>query len=166
MVEIPSDARGNVDFEALKAECDETLAGFMLTNPNTLGLFEEQVEEVIEAVHSAGGLVYGDGANMNALLGIARPGDIGFDILHYNLHKTFTTPHGGGGPGSGPVGVAEHLKDYLPGPIVDVVEVGKNGEAPLYGWFFSAEEYRANEGIPRTIWHAYPRLHIHFDAGR
>ena len=120
----------------------------------------EQVEEVIEAVHSAGGLVYGDGANMNALLGIARPGDIGFDILHYNLHKTFTTPHGGGGPGSGPVGVAEHLKDYLPGPIVDVVEVGKNGEAPLYGWFFSAEEYRANEGIPRTIWHAYPRLHL------
>jgi glycine dehydrogenase subunit 2 len=134
VVEIPSDARGNVDFEALKAECDETLAGFMLTNPNTLGLFEEQVEEVIEAVHQAGGLVYGDGANMNALLGIARPGDIGFDILHYNLHKTFTTPHGGGGPGSGPVGVADHLKDYLPGPIVDVVEEGKDGEAPLYGW--------------------------------
>jgi len=134
VVEIPSDARGNVDLEALKAECDDKLAGFMLTNPNTLGLFEEQVEEVIEAVHAAGGLVYGDGANMNALLGIARPGDLGFDILHYNLHKTFTTPHGGGGPGSGPVGVAEHLVDFLPGPVVAVVEEGKKGEAPLYGW--------------------------------
>jgi glycine dehydrogenase subunit 2 len=118
VVEIPSDARGNVDIEKLKAECDDTLAGLMLTNPNTLGLFEEQVEDVIKAVHAAGGLVYGDGANMNALLGIARPGDLGFDVLHYNLHKTFTTPHGGGGPGSGPVGVAAHLVDFLPGPIV------------------------------------------------
>lgn len=134
VVEIPSDRRGNVDLEALKAECDETLAGLMLTNPNTLGLFEEQVEEVIAAIHDAGGLVYGDGANMNALLGIARPGDLGFDVLHYNLHKTFTTPHGGGGPGSGPVGVAEHLVDFLPGPIVGIVEEGKDGEAPLYGW--------------------------------
>ncbi|MDH5607437.1 MAG: aminomethyl-transferring glycine dehydrogenase subunit GcvPB [Anaerolineae bacterium] len=134
VVEIPSDERGNVDLEALKAECDDTLAGFMLTNPNTLGLFEEHVREVIEVVHAAGGLVYGDGANMNALLGIARPGDLGFDILHYNLHKTFTTPHGGGGPGSGPVGVAEHLVDYLPGPVVAVIEEG-NGEdePPLYG---------------------------------
>lgn len=134
VVEIPSDERGNVDLSALKAECDDTLAGFMLTNPNTLGLFEEHVEEVIKAVHDAGGLVYGDGANMNALLGIARPGDLGFDILHYNLHKTFTTPHGGGGPGSGPVGVAEHLIDYLPDPIVDIVEEGQGDEAPLYGF--------------------------------
>lgn len=134
VVEIPSDERGNVDLEKLKAECDDTLAGLMLTNPNTLGLFEEQVEEVIEAVHAAGGLVYGDGANMNALLGIARPGDLGFDVLHYNLHKTFTTPHGGGGPGSGPVGVAEHLMDFLPGPIVAVMEEGGEDEAPLFGW--------------------------------
>lgn len=117
VVQLPSDDRGNVDLEALKAECDDTVAGFMLTNPNTLGLFEEHVEEVIQLVHDCGGLVYGDGANMNALLGIVRPGDLGFDILHYNLHKTFSTPHGGGGPGSGPVGVAAHLVDFLPGPI-------------------------------------------------
>ena len=105
VVELKSDARGNVDLEALRAECDDTLAGLMLTNPNTLGLFDENVEEVVRLVHEAGGLVYGDGANMNALLGIVRPGDLGIDVLHYNLHKTFSTPHGGGGPGSGPVGV-------------------------------------------------------------
>ena len=119
VVQIPSDARCNMDLEALRSECDDTLAGLMLTNPNTLGLFEEQVEEVVQLVHEAGGLVYGDGANMNALLGIARPGDMGFDLLQYNLHKTFTTPHGGGGPGSGPVGVVRHLVDYLPGPIIE-----------------------------------------------
>lgn len=134
VVEIPSDERGNLDLEALKAECDETLAALMLTNPNTLGLFEEQVQEAIEAVHAAGGLVYGDGANMNALLGIARPGDLGVDVLHYNLHKTFTTPHGGGGPGSGPVGVAAHLADFLPGPIVGIEEEGSEELGPVYGW--------------------------------
>ncbi|MBN2500238.1 MAG: aminomethyl-transferring glycine dehydrogenase subunit GcvPB [Anaerolineales bacterium] len=134
VVEIPSDERGNVDLDALKAECDDTLAGLMLTNPNTLGLFDENVEAVIEMVHEAGGLVYGDGANMNALLGIARPGDLGIDILHYNLHKTFSTPHGGGGPGSGPVGVAEHLVDFLPGPVVDIVDPGYDEEPPLYGF--------------------------------
>ena len=106
VVEIKSDLRGNVDLDALKLECDDTLAGLMLTNPNTLGLFDEHVEEVIRLVHSAGGLVYGDGANLNALLGIVRPGDLGIDVMHFNLHKTFSTPHGGGGPGSGPVGVA------------------------------------------------------------
>ena len=90
----------------------------MLTNPNTLGLFEEQIEEVIETIHNCGGLVYGDGANLNALLGVARPGDLGFDVMHFNLHKTFTTPHGGGGPGSGPVGVNERLLPFLPCPLV------------------------------------------------
>ncbi|MEX1247625.1 MAG: aminomethyl-transferring glycine dehydrogenase subunit GcvPB [Anaerolineales bacterium] len=134
VVEIKSDARGNVDLAALKAECDDTLAGLMLTNPNTLGLFEEHVEQVIEAVHAAGGLVYGDGANLNALLGICRPGDLGFDVLHINLHKTFTTPHGGGGPGSGPVCVTKHLADFLPGPIVGIEVEQVKGEAPLYGW--------------------------------
>ena len=103
VVELPSDARGNIDLEALRSECDDTLAGLMLTNPNTLGLFEEHVGAVIQVVHEAGGLIYGDGANLNALLGISRPGDLGVDILHFNLHKTFSTPHGGGGPGSGPV---------------------------------------------------------------
>ena len=133
VVELKSDARGNVDLEALRQECDDTLAGLMLTNPNTLGLFDEHVEEVIRLVHAAGGLVYGDGANMNALLGIVRPGDLGIDVLHYNLHKTFSTPHGGGGPGSGPVGVAEKLVDFLPGPIVDIVDIGDEETPPLYG---------------------------------
>ncbi len=116
-VEIPSDERGNVDLEALKVECDETVVGLMLTNPNTLGLFEEHVLEVNETIHACGGLVYGDGANLNALLGVARPGDLGFDVMHFNLHKTFSTPHGGGGPGSGPVGVSGRLVPFLPGPI-------------------------------------------------
>jgi glycine dehydrogenase subunit 2 len=117
VVEIPSDERGNVDLDALRSECDDTVVGLMLTNPNTLGLFEENVEEVVKIVNECGGLIYGDGANMNALLGIMRPGDLGFDVIHYNLHKTFTTPHGGGGPGSGPVGVSERLLPFLPGPI-------------------------------------------------
>ncbi len=133
VVEVPSDPRGNIDIEALRSQCGDTIAGLMLTNPNTLGLFEEHVHEVIQLVHDSGGLVYGDGANMNALLGVVRPGDLGFDILHYNLHKTFSTPHGGGGPGAGPVGVAAHLADFLPSPIVDIVEVGDENVPPLYG---------------------------------
>jgi glycine dehydrogenase subunit 2 len=135
VVPLPSDDRGNVDVEALKSECDETLAGLMLTNPNTLGLFDENVEEVIQLVHEAGGLVYGDGANLNALLGILRPGDVGFDIMHFNLHKTFSTPHGGGGPGSGPVGVAEHLAEYLPTPVVNIIEEGDEDNPPMFGFY-------------------------------
>ena len=119
IVQVPSDGRGNVDLGALKAVCDDTAVGLMLTNPNTLGLFEEHMVEVNETVHACGGLVYGDGANLNALLGIARPGDLGFDVMHFNLHKTFSTPHGGGGPGSGPVGVSAPLAPFLPGPIVE-----------------------------------------------
>jgi glycine dehydrogenase subunit 2 len=133
IVSIPSDASGNIDLEALKAACDENTAGLMATNPSTLGLFEANICEVAEIVHNAGGLVYGDGANMNALLGIARPGDFGVDVMHFNLHKTFSTPHGGGGPGSGPVGVVKELVDFLPGPIVDVVEEGTEEIPPLYG---------------------------------
>lgn len=139
VVELPSDERGNVDLEMLKKECDHTLAGLMLTNPNTLGLFDENVEEVIRLVHEAGGLVYGDGANMNALLGIMRPGEIGIDILHYNLHKTFSTPHGGGGPGSGPVGVRENLVDFLPDPIVGVAESDNEGNPLKYEFIHPAK---------------------------
>jgi glycine dehydrogenase subunit 2 len=131
---IPTDARGNVDLAALRAACDETTAGIMITNPNTLGLFDENIVEVVEIVHKAGGLVYGDGANLNALLGIVRPGDLGFDVMHFNLHKTFSTPHGGGGPGSGPVGVTKKLAAFLPGPIVDVIEEGDDDMPPLYGF--------------------------------
>ncbi len=134
VIELPSDARGNIDLEKLREVCDDTVAGLMLTNPNTLGLFEEQVLEVAKQVHDCGGLMYGDGANMNALLGVARPGDLGFDVLHYNLHKTFSTPHGGGGPGSGPVGVSAELVDFLPGPVVDIVDPGDEEMFPLYGF--------------------------------
>jgi len=121
VVTIPSDGRGNVDLAALRefiAGHGRELVGLMLTNPNTLGLFDEHVAEIIALVHEAGGLVYGDGANFNALLGIVKPGALGFDVMHYNLHKTFSTPHGGGGPGAGPVGVSARLADYLPGPVV------------------------------------------------
>ncbi len=130
VVQIPSDKRGNVDLEALRSACDDTVVGLMLTNPNTLGLFEENVLEVCQTVHACGGLMYGDGANLNALLGIARPGDLGFDVMHFNLHKTFTTPHGGGGPGSGPIGVNEKLAPFLPGPIVVKDAAGYHLSAP------------------------------------
>ena len=118
VVEVPSDDRGNVDLGALRAICDDTICGMMLTNPNTLGLFDEHILEIVELVHGCGGLMYGDGANLNAIMGIVRPGDLGFDVMHFNLHKTFSTPHGGGGPGAGPVGVCEQLVEFLPGPIV------------------------------------------------
>ena len=131
---IPSDSRGNVDLDALKAECDETVVGMMLTNPNTLGLFDEHIEEVIRLVRACGGLMYGDGANLNALLGIVRPGDLGFDVMHFNLHKTFAVPHGGGGPGSGPVGVSERLADFLPAPLVGILEEADGETPPLYGF--------------------------------
>jgi len=133
VIPIPSDSRGNVDLAKLHELCDDTVAGLMLTNPNTLGVFDENVIEVVETVHKAGGLVYGDGANLNALLGITRPGDLGFDVMHFNLHKTFSTPHGGGGPGSGPVGVAPHLVDFLPAPIVSIIEEATDEVPPLYG---------------------------------
>lgn len=117
VVPVPSNERGMVDVAALRAMVDDDTAGLMLTNPNTLGLFEEEICELADAVHGAGGLVYYDGANLNAILGVARPGDMGFDIVHSNLHKTFATPHGGGGPGSGPVAVVDRLARFLPGPL-------------------------------------------------
>jgi glycine dehydrogenase subunit 2 len=117
-VPVRSDARGLVDVGALAKLVDGSVAGLMLTNPNTLGLFEEEIEEITRTVHEAGGLVYYDGANLNAILGRSRPGDMGFDIVHINTHKTFATPHGGGGPGAGPVGVKDELVPYLPVPIV------------------------------------------------
>ncbi|MGB9987651.1 aminomethyl-transferring glycine dehydrogenase subunit GcvPB [Salarchaeum japonicum] len=118
VVELPSAEDGRVDLDALDAAVDENTAALMLTNPNTLGLFERDIEEIADIVHDAGGLLYYDGANLNALLGRARPGDMGFDIMHFNVHKTFATPHGGGGPGAGPVGVTEDLAEFLPNPQV------------------------------------------------
>ena len=114
VVEVKSLENGRIDVEALKPLLGPDIAGIMMTNPNTLGLFETQIEEIASLVHGCGGLLYYDGANMNPLMGVARPGDMGFDIMHLNLHKTFSTPHGGGGPGSGPVGVAKHLEDCIP----------------------------------------------------
>lgn len=116
--QVPSNERGGVDLDVLARVLDSDVAAIMLTNPNTLGLFDESILEVTEAVHAVGALVYGDGANLNAIMGKARPGDMGFDAVHINLHKTFSTPHGGGGPGAGPVAVRDILSPYLPGPIV------------------------------------------------
>lgn len=118
VIEVKSNSRGLVDLNDLKSKMTPEVAGLMLTNPNTLGLFEEEIQEIAEIVHAGGGLLYYDGANLNAIMGISRPGDMGFDVVHLNLHKTFSTPHGGGGPGSGPVGVKAHLADYLPVPVV------------------------------------------------
>jgi glycine dehydrogenase subunit 2 len=168
VVELRSDARGNIDLEALRTHCNEELAGLMVTNPNTLGLYDENLEEVINCVHEAGGLVYGDGANMNALLGIARPGDVGIDILHYNLHKTFSTPHGGGGPGSGPVGVSAQLVDFLPDPVVGIVEEGDDDLPPLYGFITPAKSIgrvKAFHGHFGMIVRAYTYIRMHGAQG-
>ena len=135
VVKVTSDERGQVKARTVRDLASDKTAGMMFTVPNTLGLFEGEVAEVCEAVHGAGGLMYYDGANMNALLGRARPGDMGFDVVHLNLHKTFATPHGGGGPGAGPVGVTKALEPYLPVPVVS-----KKGEA-----------YSLDYGLPHSI---------------
>ena len=124
-VEVKSNERGGVDLEALKKVLGPQTAGLMLTNPNTLGLYDENILEITRLVHEAGGLVYYDGANMNANMGISRPGDMGFDVVHFNVHKTFSTPHGGGGPGAGPIAVAECLAPFLPAPTVEKDADGK-----------------------------------------
>lgn len=124
IVEVKSDERGMVDIDALAEVLNDEIAGLMLTNPNTLGLFDTNIKKISDMVHEAGGLVYYDGANANAILGISRPGDMGFDVVHLNIHKTFSTPHGGGGPGSGPVGVADKLVPFLPKPVVEKTEEG------------------------------------------
>jgi len=130
--EIPTDSQGDVDLSALREVVGPKTAGIMLTNPSTLGVFERRIRDIANAVHQAGGLLYYDGANLNAILGKARPGDMGFDVIHMNLHKTFSTPHGGGGPGAGPVGVSKRLEPYLPVPMV-----GFDGND--YGWLTEKE---------------------------
>ena len=125
VVQVKSLADGTIDVEDLKAHLDDTVAAIMMTNPNTLGIFERNIPEIARLVHDCGGLLYYDGANLNALLGKCRPGDMGFDVMHINLHKTFSTPHGGGGPGSGPVGVREGLEQFLPNPHIKKDSAGK-----------------------------------------
>ncbi|MFH0939989.1 MAG: aminomethyl-transferring glycine dehydrogenase subunit GcvPB [Planctomycetota bacterium] len=139
IVPIPSTSEGEVELIGLEKALDHTVAALMLTNPNTLGLFETQIGAIQKKVHEAGGLLYYDGANLNAILGVARPGDMGFDVVHLNLHKTFSTPHGGGGPGAGPVGVKERLRPFLPVPYVK-----KIGEAP-------AAQFELASDRPQTI---------------
>ncbi|MBI4336252.1 MAG: aminomethyl-transferring glycine dehydrogenase subunit GcvPB, partial [Chloroflexi bacterium] len=128
VVAVPSDTEGNMDLAALRKLATQEMAGLMITLPSTLGLFDPHITEVCDIVHRAGGLVYGDGANMNALLGRVKLGDLGFDVVHLNLHKTFSTPHGGGGPGAGPIAVTSSLAPYLPTPVVERV-AGEGGEA-------------------------------------
>jgi glycine dehydrogenase subunit 2 len=140
----------------------------MITNPNTLGLFEQEIEAVIELVHGCGGLVYGDGANMNALAGVLCPGDLGIDLMHYNLHKTFSTPHGGGGPGSGPLAAGEALADYLPGPIVECVDSEADKPGPHYGFVIPKRSigrmctFHGNFGM---LVRAYAYIALHGEEG-
>ncbi|MDP9352162.1 MAG: aminomethyl-transferring glycine dehydrogenase subunit GcvPB [Chloroflexota bacterium] len=145
VVTVRGDARGNVDLEQLRELVGPDTAGMMLTNPNTLGLFDEHIEEICHLVHEAGGLMYGDGANMNAMVGIARPGDLGFDVLHFNLHKTFSTPHGGGGPGAGPIAVRDFLAPYVPEPVVRVEETDE-------GACYSLQRPAESIGSVRSLW--------------
>ena len=182
--ELPADAQGNVDMRALHAACEgdlrDRIAGMMITVPSTLGLFESTILEVIETVHDAGGLMYMDGANMNALMGVVKPGELGFDVMHYNLHKTFSTPHGGGGPGSGAVGVNDKLAPYLPGPIVEIVDHpppvamegdlggGKPEEPPLYGFVMpekSIGRMKAFHGNFGMHLRAYAYIRVYGDSG-
>jgi glycine dehydrogenase subunit 2 len=167
---VPSNERGLVDLTALRAALGPDVAGIMLTNPNTVGLFEEEIVEIARAVHDVGGLLYYDGANLNAILGAVRPGDMGFDIVHMNLHKTFATPHGGGGPGAGPVAVASHLVDFLPGPKAARVADGTfDWVAPersigrVHGWHGNALvlaralayiDVHGGDGLTRVAQHA------------
>jgi glycine dehydrogenase subunit 2 len=145
VVQLASGPDGRLHPDAVRAAMDEDVAAIMITNPNTLGVFETHIAEIAEIVHAKGGLVYGDGANMNALLGVARPGDMGFDVIQYNLHKTFATPHGGGGPGSGPVAVKASLAPFLPLPVVV-----KDGET--YRLVTDAEERPRTIGRLREFW--------------
>jgi glycine dehydrogenase subunit 2 len=131
VVKVGTDERGNVDLDDLRAKATEDVACLMLTNPSTVGLFEQGIEEIERIVHGVGATLYYDGANLNAIMGICRPGDMGFDIVHFNLHKSFTQPHGGGGPGAGPIAVAERIEPYLPRPQV-IVREGTNGSGPRY----------------------------------
>lgn len=168
IVEIPSRVDGRIDLDALRAVADETTAVMMITNPNTLGLFEADILEATSIVHDVGGQMYYDGANFNAILGITSPGLMGFDAVHFNLHKTFSQPHGGGGPGSGPIGVKAHLADFLPGPIVEkrpiVGDEAKHaiGDA-WFGWhqpvhsIGKVQQWHGNAGAIIRCWAYYRR---------
>ena len=166
IVEIPSGEDGRLDLDALRAAVGEDTAAMMITNPSTLGIFEPDIAEAAEIVHTAGGQMYYDGANFNAILGKTDPGRMGFDAVHYNLHKTFSQPHGGGGPGSGPIGVKSHLADFLPSPIADRVEAedgGATGDGYRYFWrtpsnsIGKVQQWHGNSGAVVRAWAYYRR---------
>ena len=170
--ELPANDLGNVDMDALREACQgdmrDQIAGMMITMPSTLGFFESTIHDVIDIVHDAGGLMYMDGANMNALMAVVKPGELDFDVMHYNLHKTFSTPHGGGGPGSGAVGANEKLKDYLPGPVVDIVEEEDEHGASLYGYVMpdkSIGRMKAFQGNFGMHLRAYAYIRVYGDSG-
>jgi glycine dehydrogenase subunit 2 len=154
VVSLKSDARGRVSVDEIKAAIGPDTAVCMMTNPNTLGLFEDRIKEIADAVHAVGGLMYYDGANANALMGNSRPGDMGFDLMHLNLHKTFSIPHGGGGAGAGPVGVAAHLVPFLPTPAVVCTETdAPDGWEPSAGKTFRLDFERPQSiGSMRSFW--------------
>jgi len=152
VVSIPSTEDGMVDLEALKAVMDDTVAGFMLTNPNTLGIFDKNIPEITKIVHQAGGLMYYDGANLNAIMGVTRPGDMGFDVVHWNLHKTLGTPHGGGGPGSGPVGCKAFLAPFLPVPVVEKTGEGYTFRTDLPQSIGSVKAFYGNFLVMVKAW--------------
>lgn len=164
IVEVPSSDRGRIDLDALKSVISERTAALMLTNPNTLGLFEDNIEQIVEAVHGAGALLFYDGANLNGILGRSRPGDMGFDIVHFNLHKTFATPHGGGGPGAGPVGVKDKLIKFLPDPTItydegeDLYHLGESGK-------YSVEKVQAFHGNFGVLLKAYAYILLMGSSG-
>jgi len=162
VVEVPSTSRGCVGTETLKAAVGRRTAGLMITNPNTLGIFERDILEIAKIVHEAGGLLYYDGANLNAIMGRAKPGDMGFDIVHLNLHKTFATPHGGGGPGAGPIGVTSALADYLPAPTVEF-----NGSKYYldYNRSRTIGKVRAFHGNVAVVLRAYAYILLHGAGG-
>jgi glycine dehydrogenase subunit 2 len=165
IIEVPSDRRGNMDIAALQAvlaERGSAVAGIMMTNPNTLGVFDENIETIARMVHEAGGQLYYDGANANAILGITRPGDMGFDVVHLNLHKTCSVPHGGGGPGAGPIGVKAHLVPFLPGPLPAKNEQGYFWEA---AGAQSIGRVRANYGNFLALVRAYTYIRFHGPDG-
>lgn len=166
IVEIPSGEDGRLDLDALRAAVGEDTAAMMITNPSTLGVFEPEIAEAADIVHAAGGQMYYDGANFNAILGKTDPGRMGFDAVHYNLHKTFSQPHGGGGPGSGPIGVKAHLADYLPAPLADreaAEDGGATGDGYRYFWRTPAktigkvQQWHGNAGAVVRSWAFYRR---------
>ena len=166
VVKVATDERGGIDVDDLRAKADDDVACLMLTNPNTLGLFDERIEEIAEIVHGTGATLYYDGANLNAVMGISRPGDMGFDIVHVNLHKSFSQPHGGGGPGAGPIAVSDRIEPFLPRPQV-VRREGSNGTEPHFDLDYDRPEVdRAAARLPGQLRRVRALLRLHPEPRR